>query len=166
MVVRLIKLDAGDYEYPMVVVADDGIHLIVRGPWAEPDARDVGPVTFEPGDTFTEHYWRDRWYAIKEVRRPDGALKGWYCDVTRPARVQDGIVLSEDLVLDLWVGGDGIGVERLDEEEFAASGLARSDPVAAERALAALTELEALAADGWHGLLRIPGPDEESSARA
>jgi hypothetical protein len=152
MVVRLVKLDADDYEYPMVVLRDDGTHLVVRGPWAEAEARDVGPVTFEPGDDFTEHYWRDRWYAVKEVRRSDGALKGWYCDVARPARVQPGVVVSEDLVLDLWVAADGT-VQRLDEDEFASSGLERLDPVAAREAPRALKELEALAAERWHELL-------------
>ena len=150
--VRLVKLDAADYEYPMVVVRDDGTHLVVRGPWSEPEARDVGPVTFEPGDEFTEHYWRDRWYAIKEVQRADGALKGWYCDVTRPARVEPGLVLSEDLVLDLWVGANG-EVRRLDEAEFEASGLDRLDPEAAREARRALDHLASLAADGWERVL-------------
>ena len=26
---------------------------------------------------FTEHYWRDRWYSIKEVRSQRGSLKGF-----------------------------------------------------------------------------------------
>ena len=48
--------------------------------------RDFGFVRFEPGDVFTEYYWRDRWYAVKEVRDAAGVLKGWYCDVTRPGQ--------------------------------------------------------------------------------
>src|SRR5205814_9088291 len=87
-------------EYPAEVVADDDVHLVVQGVWSEPEARDLGFVTFEPGDVFTEHYWRDRWYSVKEVRTAGGELKGWYCDVARPVRTEPGRVISEDLVLD------------------------------------------------------------------
>ena len=59
---RLVKISTKEVEYPVTVVSDDGTHLVVSGPWAEPAARDVGFAVFEPRDTFTEHYWRDRWY--------------------------------------------------------------------------------------------------------
>ncbi|MDI3407282.1 DUF402 domain-containing protein [Streptomyces cavernicola] len=131
--------------YPATLLSDDGVHLVVRALWAGEGVRDFGFVRFEPGDVFTEHYWRDRWYAVKEVRAGDGELKGWYCDVTRPAEVgADGVVV-EDLDLDLWVSADGTSVLRLDEDEFAESGLAERDPEAATAATAALDELELLA---------------------
>lgn len=105
-------------------------------------------MRFEPGDVFTEYYWRDRWYAVKEVRSATGVLKGWYCDVTRPARRSGAELVVEDLDLDLWRSADGTDVRRLDEDEFAESGLGRSDPEAARAALAALDELESLARGG------------------
>lgn len=112
-------------------------------------------MRFEPGDVFTEHFWRTRWYAVKEVRTGEGVLKGWYCDVTRPAVVQDGEILVEDLDLDLWVSADGSAVLRLDEDEFAASGLTESDPQAAAEAVRALDALaaQALAPAGLTALL-------------
>ncbi|MBV2356565.1 DUF402 domain-containing protein [Streptomyces sp. J2-1] len=129
--------------YPAECLADDGTRLVVRAPWAGAGVRDFGFVRFEPGDVFTEHYWRDRWYAVKEVRAGDDTRKGWYCDVTRPAvRHEGGVLVVEDLDLDLWCSADGTDVRRLDEDEFAASGLAARDPAAAEAAVAALTELE------------------------
>jgi predicted RNA-binding protein associated with RNAse of E/G family len=134
-------------------VADDGNHLVVEGPWAEPEGRDLGFVTFESGDIFTEHYWRDRWYSVKEVRARDGSVKGWYCDVTRPVRLDEGTIVSEDLDLDLWIAGDRQTVLRLDEEEFGASGLAETDPMAADRARDALDELERLAHSGLDTVL-------------
>ncbi len=82
---------------------------------------------------FTEHYWRDRWFAVKEVRTGDGGLKGWYCDITRPAVLADGVLTVEDLDLDLWVSADGSCVLRLDEDEFEESGLAERDPTASRR---------------------------------
>ena len=152
--VRLAKVTHPDVVYHMDVLEDDGNHIVVRGPWVEPEPRDLGFAVFEPGDVFTEHYWRDRWYAVKEVRSADGAIKGWYTDIARPVRVTGRMLVSEDLELDLWVSGDRSTIIRLDEDEFEARGLERTDPEAGRRARAALDELAALAADGWISILR------------
>ncbi|MFG2116405.1 DUF402 domain-containing protein [Streptomyces sp. NPDC048718] len=153
--VILMKAGRTKIRYPAGIVADDGVRLTVRAPWAGEGVRDFGFVRFEPGDVFTEHYWRDRWYAVKEVRTGDGTLKGWYCDVTRPALADGAEVRVEDLDLDLWVSADGSEVLRLDEDEFAASGLAATDPEAARRAVLALDELEALGRDGLIALTSL-----------
>ncbi|GAA1642990.1 DUF402 domain-containing protein [Catellatospora bangladeshensis] len=145
--VRLRKEDREKISYLADVVADDGDHLVVRAPWAGTTARDFGFVRFEQGDVFTEHYWRDRWYSVKEVRDAAGALKGWYCDVARPAVAREGALEVADLDLDLWVPADGGTPLRLDEDEFLDSGLTERDPAAAARAREALDELERLAAD-------------------
>jgi hypothetical protein len=152
IVVRLVKRGRDKIGYAARVLADDGVHLVVRAPWAGADARDFGFVRFEPGDVFTEHYWRDRWYSVKEVRGPGGTLKGWYCDVTRPAELGPATLVVEDLDLDLWVSADHATVVRLDEDEFVASGIEQADPPAAARARLALEELVALAASGFAGL--------------
>ncbi|GGK18200.1 hypothetical protein GCM10011583_57590 [Streptomyces camponoticapitis] len=164
--VRLVKAGRTKIRYPASLVADDGTHVVVRAPWAAEGVRDFGFVRFEPGDIFTEHYWRDRWYAVKEVRTGDGTLKGWYCDVTRPAVVRGRgpgalryELLVEDLDLDLWASADRGTVLRLDEEEFEESGLAERDPVAADAARRALEELELLVRGGaFTALLGRPLP--------
>ncbi|QHY94694.1 hypothetical protein SSPS47_06090 [Streptomyces sp. S4.7] len=153
--VHLVKAGRTKIRYPATLITDDGARVVVRAPWAADSVRDFGFVRFEPGDVFTEHYWRDRWYAVKEVRAGDGTLKGWYCDVTRPTVVR-GLgpgelryeLLVEDLDLDLWASADGGTVLRLDEDEFEESGLADRDPVAADAARRALDELELLVRDG------------------
>ncbi|WP_308012042.1 DUF402 domain-containing protein [Actinacidiphila acidipaludis] len=153
--VRLVKAGREKVRYDARVLGDDGVRVTVEAPWSLPTTRDFGFVRFEPGDVFTEHYWRDRWYAVKEVRDAHGGLKGWYCDITRPVvATADGALVSEDLDLDLWRSADGSDVRRLDEDEFAAGGLAERDPLAAARAAGALDELEALArGDGFTALL-------------
>lgn len=154
VVVRLVKAGTTKIRYPAGLLHDDGTRLVVRAPWAAPGVRDFGFVRFEPGDVFTEHYWRDRWYAVKEVRTGAGGLKGWYCDITRPAVRTGDEIAVEDLDLDLWVSADGGEVLRLDEDEFAASGLAERDPAAAAAAVRALEELELRArGEGLTGLL-------------
>ncbi|WP_405654784.1 DUF402 domain-containing protein [Streptomyces sp. RK9] len=148
--VVLRKAGRTKIRYPARLLSDDGTRVTVRAPWAGAGVRDFGFVRFEPGDVFVEHFWRDRWYAVKEVYAADGTLKGWYCDVTRPA-VRDGAVLTvEDLDLDLWCSADGTTILRLDEDEFAASPLPETDPPAAAAALAALDDLEQLAEAGGH----------------
>lgn len=165
--VRLVKNIHPDVEYDAVVVSDDGTHVVVRGPWAEDEARDLGFVRFEPGDIFTEHYWRDRWYSIKEVRTAGGLVKGWYCDVARPVRVENRLIDSEDLELDLWVSADGRTVLRLDEDEFEASGISETDAVAATQARNALDELERLARGGFADIdVRMNASTDESPPNA
>ncbi|MET9903596.1 DUF402 domain-containing protein [Streptomyces sp. NPDC006446] len=144
----LVKAGRTKISYPAELLADDGTRVVVRAPWAGDTARDFGFVRFEQGDVFTEYYWRDRWYAVKEVRDSAGVRKGWYCDITRPATVSGGRLVVEDLDLDLWRSADGADVLRLDEDEFAESGLAATDPAAAAAAEQALDELEHLAREG------------------
>ncbi|MFI5686426.1 DUF402 domain-containing protein [Streptomyces sp. NPDC051636] len=152
--VVLTKAGRTKIRYKSMLMEDNGTRVTVRAPWAGAGVRDFGFVRFEPGDVFTEYYWRDRWYAVKEVRAADGAVKGWYCDITRPAVLTGTELVVEDLDLDLWRSADGHDVRRLDEDEFAESGLARTDPEAAAAAVSALDELEALArGDGFGALL-------------
>ncbi|MEU1164585.1 DUF402 domain-containing protein [Streptomyces sp. NPDC005921] len=146
--VVLVKAGRTKIRYPAELLHDDGTRIAVRAPWAGDVTRDFGFVRFEQGDVFTEFYWRDRWYAVKEVRTADGTLKGWYCDITRPATLTGTELVVEDLDLDLWRSADGTDVRRLDEDEFAESGLAQRDPTAAEAAAAALDALESLAREG------------------
>ncbi|MCT7355724.1 DUF402 domain-containing protein [Streptomyces sp. 15-116A] len=151
--VVLVKAGRTKIRYPAELLADDGTRITVRAPWAGDGIRDFGFVRFEPGDVFTEYYWRDRWYSVKEVRAHDGTLKGHYCDVTRPATLTGTELVVEDLDLDLWCSADGTDVRRLDEDEFTASGLETSDPQAATAALTALDELDTLAHTGKLGAL-------------
>ncbi|MDG9725626.1 DUF402 domain-containing protein [Streptomyces sp. DH41] len=152
--VVLVKAGRTKIRYASGLLHDDGTRLAVRAPWAGACVRDFGFVRFEAGDVFTEYYWRDRWYAVKEVRTGTGVLKGWYCDITRPAVLTGTELVVEDLDLDLWRSADGTDVRRLDEDEFAESGLAERDPAAAAAAAAALDELERLArGDGFTDLL-------------
>jgi hypothetical protein len=151
--VVLVKAGRMKIRYPAELLVDDGTRATVRAPWAGDGVRDFGFVRFEPGDVFTEHYWRDRWYSVKEVRAADGTLKGHYCDITRPAELSGGRLVVEDLDLDLWVSADGTDVRRLDEDEFAASGLLTTDPEAAAAAVAALDELDARAREGGFAAL-------------
>lgn len=107
-----------------------------------------GPFRTSRSLTYTRPIPPSEYPSLPIVRDAEGALKGWYCDITRPAVVSGTELVVEDLDLDLWRSADGTAVLRLDEDEFAASGLATTDPVAAAAAENALAELELLARKG------------------
>ncbi len=130
----------------MLLRAEPG-HILIHARWSRV-ALDLGYVVFEPGDHFYEHFYTDRWFNIFEVRDEAGNLKGWYCNITRSARIEDAVLTSEDLELDLFVPPDRVGLLRLDADEFAARGLDATDPAAHAAALAALDELEHMARSG------------------
>lgn len=75
-------------------------------------------VVLKRGDRFVETYYDDRYYNVYEIfDRDDGRLKGWYCNLSRPARFSANTVAWVDLALDLWVWPDGRS-EILDRDEF------------------------------------------------
>ena len=98
-------------------------------------------IVFAEGDRFLEEYFSDRWYNIFEIHdRITGNLKGWYCNVTRPAVITDTEISYIDLALDLLVFPDGTQLV-LDEDEFEALDLAEEDHKHAMKALAELRTL-------------------------
>ena len=69
-------------------------------------------------DRFVETFYTDKWYNIFEIHDRDGGmLKGWYCNICKPAVIEDDSVSYIDLALDLWVTPDGKQTV-LDEDEF------------------------------------------------
>ena len=80
-------------------------------------------IVLKRNDRFVETFFTDKWYNIFEIYdRDDGKLKGWYCNITKPAVVEDGSVSYVDLALDLWVSADGKRTV-LDEDELEELGL-------------------------------------------
>jgi predicted RNA-binding protein associated with RNAse of E/G family len=103
----------------------------------------LGYVTLTPGDRFVEYFYADRWYNIFLIfDAEDGAFKGWYCNVTRPARIAGDHVWADDLALDYFVQPDGREFV-LDEDEFSALALRAEEATRARAALARLREMAA-----------------------
>ncbi|HRL14302.1 MAG TPA: DUF402 domain-containing protein [Aggregatilineales bacterium] len=95
-------------------------------------------VTFRQGDRMIEWFFADRWYNIFELRDvDDDRLKGWYCNVTRPAEIRADAVAADDLALDVFITPEG-AAQVLDEDEFAALELDAGEQA---RALAAVDAL-------------------------
>lgn len=99
------------------------------------DRVDLGLVVLRRGDVFTEWFYSDRWYNVFRVEDgDDGHLKGWYCNITRPAVITAEAVSADDLALDVYVMPDG-DLHLLDEEEFAALELSAQERAAAGHAV-------------------------------
>lgn len=146
--IQLLKPAKGaTVTYQGELLGHDQGHILILARWDRP-ALDLGYVVFEPGDLFYEHFFTDRWYNIFELRGAAGALKGWYCNVARPAWLAGNTLISEDLELDLFVSPDRRQVLTLDLDEFEARGLAGSEPAAHAAALDALDDLKRMARDG------------------
>ena len=118
----IIKRDALGVEqlsYQGVLVTRGESCVCIDAAFALPD-RDLGYIQLRRGDRFREWFYADRWYNIFRVNDADTlALKGWYCNITRPALIGAGQVAAEDLALDVFVYPDGRTL-LLDEDEFLA----------------------------------------------
>ncbi len=101
----------------------------------------VMDVIFKKDDRFVEYFYADRWYNIFTVHdRDDGEVKGWYCNISKPAEIEDGVVSYVDLALDLWVSTNGKQTV-LDADEFEELGLDEQLSAAALKGLEELKEL-------------------------
>jgi len=97
-------------------------------------------VVLKKGDRFVETFYTDRWYNIFAIHdRDDETLKGWYCNIGKPAVLEADTVSYVDLALDLWVNPEGAQWV-LDEEEFNSLEIDREDRIQACRALSELQE--------------------------
>ena len=126
------------YEYEGVMLSQDEHSIVLEALFDRADMPFL-EVVFKTGDRFVEYYYTDRWYNIFVIHdRDDGTVKGWYCNIGKPAVIKDGVVSYVDLALDLWVSVDGKQTV-LDEDEFEALNLEEELRVGA---LSGLNELK------------------------
>ncbi len=105
--------------------------------------RDLGYIQLRQGDQFREWFYIGRWYNIFRVSEAgSGALKGWYCNITRPPDIMDSHIAADDLCLDLFVDPDGRTL-LLDEPEFARLDLTPRERELAWQAVADLRQMVA-----------------------
>ncbi len=136
------KNPAGEvtYEYEGVLLHKDERSIVLEA-WFDREDMPFLDVVFKTGDRFVEYYYTDRWYNIFAVHdRQDDKVKGWYCNIGKPAVFEDSTVSYMDLALDLWVSTTGKQTV-LDQDEFEA--LELSDELRTS-ALKGLEELKQL----------------------
>lgn len=125
------------FRYTGEVIAQTAHAVCLAATFGRSDV-DIGCVVFRKGDTMTEWFFSDRWYNIFRLQDVgDGRLKGWYCNITRPAVISDDLIYADDLALDVFVSPSG-EIVLLDEDEFAALALDVTDRQSAWGAVDAL----------------------------
>lgn len=140
--IRVIKRNAASepvWEYTGVLESFDGAVLCLVA-YFNVDDRDDGYFVWQRGDRFVEWFDTGRWYNVFRIYdRDSGALRGWYCNLTRPAVVEEGVVYWDDLALDVFISPNGAPL-LLDEDAYRDLPLTEADRRQAEAALADLLD--------------------------
>ncbi len=137
-VYKLNHLGEEELHYQGEVIERGDHHVCIRAIFTFA-SRDLGYVCIEQGDIFTEWFYDDRWYNIFRLEDKDsGALKGFYCNLTRPAQIAEDHVKADDLALDVFVkpGGEWL---LLDEDEYDALPLSEADRAHVQQAVQQIT---------------------------
>ncbi|MBI5822983.1 MAG: DUF402 domain-containing protein [Chloroflexi bacterium] len=140
---KILKKNLADevtWQYDGVVLSRESNSITIEA-FFNRDDMPFQEIVLKRGDRFVETFFTDKWYNIFEIYdRDDGKLKGWYCNITKPAMIEDGSVSYVDLALDLWVSADGRQTV-LDEDELEELGL---DEGLKKKIDTGLNELQAL----------------------
>lgn len=146
--VRIVKLKPDGREatnYPGVIFDTEtpGPWIAAQAEWTH-DLVEMNGLRFVPGDQLYEYFSLVDPFNVFTIFSPDGTLRGWYANVTLPARLDpdtDPITLYwQDLYIDLIGLPDGRYCVR-DEDELEASHLRESDPALFDMILEARQEL-------------------------
>lgn len=122
----------------------------VEQPWVEVRAVwtmgevEVAGLLFRPGDELREFFSPRHPFNVFAVYAPDGNLRGWYGNITRPTLLREengSLVLTwPDLVLDVVILPNGTEA-LLDEDEIEESGFRATAPWLVEQMFSARDEL-------------------------
>ncbi|BBB49406.1 hypothetical protein Pelsub_P2637 [Pelolinea submarina] len=131
------------WRYPGQLIAQSARGYLFEAHFNRSDF-DFNSMLLKHNDRFLELYLLEKYFNIYQIYdRDDGHLKGWYCNVTKPVKVEDGFIRYDDLALDLLVFPDGRQMV-LDEDEFTELDLPSE---LQEQARAGLRELQSLFAE-------------------
>jgi hypothetical protein len=135
LTIRKLDLDgAVTWEYSGRLIERGPHHLVLEAFFDKEDFPFLD-LMLKKGDRFVETYYDDRGYNVFAIfDRDSGLFKGWYCNLSRPARFSGSQVLWVDLALDLWVWPDGRRTV-LDHEEFDALPLEPAERAEVQRSL-------------------------------
>ncbi|MEY2819628.1 MAG: hypothetical protein RL275_3091 [Chloroflexota bacterium] len=119
-VMKILKKNLADevtWQYEGEVLRRDENSITVEA-FFNRDDMPFQEIILKRNDRFVETFYADKWFNIFEIYdRDDGKLKGWYCNITKPAIIEEGFVAYVDLALDLWVSANGEQTV-LDEDEL------------------------------------------------
>ena len=140
---RVIKNDhLGNcmWEYESKIIEKTPSALLLEAYFNRSDLMFNG-VLLREGDRFLELYPTGKWFNIYEIHdKDDDEIKGWYCNITRPARFDEEKISYDDLALDLLIYPDR-KILVLDEDEFRSLSLEPAEILNARNGLDQLKEI-------------------------
>jgi protein associated with RNAse G/E len=146
--ITIHKLDSQGLEvfhYEGELLERSETQAIVRAIYNHKDQEIFG-LKLNQGDVFIEFHFTDRWYNIFAILAEDTRqIKGWYCNVTRPARIEEAHIYADDLALDVIIDPAG-AFKLVDKREFDELDLSSEDRKQALEAVADLRRLASCAA--------------------
>jgi protein associated with RNAse G/E len=114
ILVRVLKFDGTERRtWSARVAKHDGPLIVLDAVFAEEIQHDL-LGTIASGTISKEYYWLDRWYNVFRFN------DRFYCNITQPPNLKDGVLSYVDLDIDVLVEAD-FSYRVLDEEDFAAS---------------------------------------------
>jgi uncharacterized protein len=117
LVLKLNTQEQETWRYTGKVLKRGNGYIVVQAHFNRPDMPFHG-IMLRQGDRFVETFYSERWYNVFEIHdKESDRLKGWYCNICRPANMDSASVSYIDLALDLLVYPDGRQLV-LDEDEF------------------------------------------------
>jgi protein associated with RNAse G/E len=109
--------DQETWRYRAELIRQQGNCLLLEAYFDREDM-DLHGMKLARGDHFIEAWYTDRWYNVFEIHaRQDDRLRGWYCNIGCPAKLEGDTLSYIDLALDLLVFPDGRQLV-LDQDEF------------------------------------------------
>lgn len=163
MTVKKLNLEGEEtWSYPGRVLERTNSSVRLEARFNRPDLPFYG-LLLGQNDRFVEEFFSDRWYNIFEIHdRETDRLKGWYCNITYPAKIQEKSVSYADLALDLLIFPDGSQLI-LDMDEFEKLPLSSADR---SQALEALHDLQRYFTEKLSQSLKgVPNPNPASNDR-
>jgi uncharacterized protein len=118
--VRVLKYDGTEYRRWDATLAERDESLIVLDAAFAEEVRHQLLGDISRGTRTVEYYWLDRWYNIFRFLEPDGSTKLFYCNISMPPAIDDGVLSYIDLDIDILVQPDW-SFQVLDLDEFAAN---------------------------------------------
>ena len=117
VIVRVLKYNGTEYRRWNAHIARLDDSLVVL------DAEFEYAITHEVlgeiprGTRTTECYWFNRWYNIFRFLKNDVSTRLWYCNISTPPKLEDGVLSYIDLDIDVLVQAD-FTYQVLDSDEF------------------------------------------------
>jgi len=115
--VRVLKYDGTEHRrWEATLTQQDGSLIVLAAEFAD-EIRHHLLGHIHRGTRTIEYYWLDRWYNIFRFLETDGSTKLFYCNVSMPPTIHNGVLSYIDLDIDVLVQPDW-SFQVLDLEEF------------------------------------------------